>query len=261
MAVRNWWDDGTALPSGSGSRAGGYGPGVGDEVRSTVDALGAAMLGGLAFGAKGASDHYGGLSGHGFAFNTLMPAWGLSERVAAGVSDRLGIADWFDARSDELLVAGVRMDQEMTINAAAGSVVGLFLLDAVNGRLIGKSVSKGLSRAKKGLSGLADSKYVRNSVADASDFLKRGPVAELMGGHSARDINPVGRLGRTGRTQNCANCALALDATLDGRASSALPGGPTTASELASRTRHTHLLLPARILPIGVQVPDWRLLD
>lgn len=43
---------------------------------------------------------------------------------------------------------------------------------------------------------------------------------------SIRNVNP------TGSTMNCVNCAIATDATLAGRAASALPGGATSVSVL-----------------------------
>jgi hypothetical protein len=53
-------------------------------------------------------------------------------------------------------------------------------------------------------------------------------VPEAVGaGGSIRAVNVVGGL------MNCANCAVAADATLAGRAASALPGGATQASQLA----------------------------
>lgn len=44
---------------------------------------------------------------------------------------------------------------------------------------------------------------------------------------SIRNANPAGG------TRNCGNCVIAVDAILSGRPASALPGGPTTAAELA----------------------------
>lgn len=53
-------------------------------------------------------------------------------------------------------------------------------------------------------------------------------VAVAQGG-SIRGVN----IGTGPRTQNCANCAVATDATVAGRPAMALPGGPTTADQLA----------------------------
>jgi hypothetical protein len=52
-----------------------------------------------------------------------------------------------------------------------------------------------------------------------------GSVASDLAG-SIRKVNP------TGGTMNCVNCAVATDATLAGRAASALPGGPTSIGAL-----------------------------